>query len=225
MKPLYSQSEFDNTKSRQSLPLECLHCKSVFSKPKRIIQTVLKGTSDNRLDFCSRKCQAESQSPMIELSCDQCGKKFKKKPSHVKSKYKHHFCSHSCRSKWVNAHKTKGTRVSRIERWIAEQLSSMFPSIEFHFNRKDAINGELDIFIPNLKLAFELNGIYHYEPIHGTKKLEDIKTNDHRKILACAERGIELCIIDISSVSYVKPSKIQKFLDIISGIIRLKQTR
>ena len=93
--------------------------------------------------------------------------------------------------------------------------------LEFHFNRKDAINGELDIFIPSLKLAFELNGIFHYEPIYGPEKLGKIQNNDLRKSQACLERGIELCLIDVSSMTYFKPIKGRKFLNIIQNIINL----
>ena len=98
----------------------------------------------------------------------------------------------------------------------------MFPKLEFHFNRKDAINGELDIYIPTLHLAFELNGIFHYEPIYGTKKLDEVLSNDQRKMLACAERKIELCVIDVSSMTYFKPSKAQRFLDIVVSVLRLR---
>jgi len=41
-------------------------------------------------------------------------------------------------------------------------------------------------------------------------------------MLACAEQGLELCVLDISSIKYIKPIKMQKFLDIISSLIRSK---
>ena len=83
----------------------------------------------------------------------------------------------------------------------------LFPSLEFHFNRKDTINSELDIYIPSLKIAFELNGIFHYEPIYGPEKLGQINNNDERKMQACIEHGIELCLIDVSTLTYFKPEK------------------
>jgi hypothetical protein len=98
----------------------------------------------------------------------------------------------------------------------------LFPGLKFHFNRRDTINAELDIYVPSLRLAFELNGIFHYEPIYGPEKLGRIRNNDERKVLACAEHGIGLCVVDISSVKYFKPIKAQKFLDIVANLIRTK---
>jgi hypothetical protein len=155
------------------------------------------------------------------LICEQCTSPFIKRLSQIK-KTKHHFCSQSCAAKWNNTHKTKGTRISKLEKWLAIKLPQLYPSLEFHFNRKDAINGELDIYIPSLKLAFELNGIFHYEPIFGKDKLSSIRTNDARKAQACLEHGIELCLIDVSHLSYFKEQKAMKFLTIIQNIINLK---
>jgi hypothetical protein len=95
----------------------------------------------------------------------------------------------------------------------------LYPSLKFHFNRKDAINAELDIYIPSLKLAFELNGIFHYEPIYGPEKLAQIQTNDERKFQACLERGIELCLIDVSSFSYFKLEGAKRYLNIVTSIL------
>ncbi len=70
-----------------------------------------------------------------------------------------------------------------------------------------------------MKLAFELNGIFHYEPIYGDKKLGQIQNNDNNKFMACIENGISLCIIDTSKFGYFKLDAANKFLDIITNII------
>lgn len=133
------------------------------------------------------------------------------------------FCSHSCSATYNNTHKTHGTKRSKLEIWLEEQLTTLYSNLEIHFNRKDAINSELDIYIPSLSLAFELNGIFHYEPIYGKEKLEKIQNNDGRKFQACLENNIELCIIDTSSqIKFAEKSSI-KFLDIIIKIINIKQ--
>ena len=220
MKPLYTPEEFESAKSRQLLPFECKQCHKMFYKVKNQIQSILKGIHHQTGDFCSSKCQRTFNDPPLTVICQQCNKSFRKQSAKIK-KVKHHFCSQSCAAKYHNAHKTTGTRCSKLEKWLQEQLPILYPSLEFHFNRRDAINGELDIFIPSLKLAFELNGIFHYEPIFGPEKLVSIQNNDQRKFQACIERGIELCILDVSTMSYFKPIKCLKYLDIISNIINL----
>lgn len=156
-------------------------------------------------------------------SCTQCGKQFHRLANQFK-KFSNHFCSNSCNATYVNTHKTHGTRRSKLEVWLEQQLPSLYPSLEFHFNRKDAINAELDIYIPSLKLAFEFNGPLHYEPIFGPEKLAQIKNNDQRKHAACYERGIEMCWIDVSSFSYFKPTGAVKYLHMVQSIIDIKST-
>jgi hypothetical protein len=224
MQPLYSQAEFDSAKSRDLLSLVCIYCNKTFKRNKKFIQEAITGNYSKTGEFCSNKCQRAKESPPVIVNCDQCNKPFKKFESEIK-RNKHNFCNQSCAAKYTNAHKTKGTRVSKLERWLAEQLVLLFPTLEFHFNRKDAINGELDIYIPALKLAFELNGIFHYEPIYGPEKLGRMQSNDERKMQACHEHGIELCILDVSSVSYFKPAKVQKFLDIVISVVHSKLSR
>jgi hypothetical protein len=132
------------------------------------------------------------------------------------------FCNSSCAATYNNTHKTHGTRKSKLECYLETKLKELYPTLEFHFNKKDAIDSELDIYVPLLKLAFELNGIYHYEPIHGAKKLTEIQNNDHRKFQACLERNIELCIIDSSKLSYFKESNAKPYLEIVQKIIDQK---
>jgi hypothetical protein len=49
-----------------------------------------------------------------------------------------------------------------------------------------------------------------------------MQSNDHRKMLACAERGIELCVIDVSRQKYFKEQRALEFLPIITTIINSK---
>jgi hypothetical protein len=132
------------------------------------------------------------------------------------------FCSRSCAAKYNNANKIHGYRRSKLEIFAEQKLIEKFPTLEFHFNRKDAINSELDIYIPQLKLAFELNGIFHYEPIYSEKQLESIQNNDNRKFQACIERSIELCIIDTSKQKRFSERSSQQYIDIIFNIIEKK---
>lgn len=143
--------------------------------------------------------------------------------THLKQgKSYNYFCTHSCAATYNNTHKRKGNRKSKLEFYLEKELPLLYPNLEFHFNRKDTINSELDIYIPSMKLAFELNGLFHYEPIFGESKLEQIQNNDKRKFQACLERNIELCIIDASQLKYFKESNAKPYLDIIVDIINNK---
>ena len=146
----------------------------------------------------------------------------KRAAEHAKSKSGLSFCSRSCAAVYNNAHKTTGTRRSKLECWLEERLQRLYPNLDFIFNGKEAINSELDIYIPSLNLAFELNGIFHYESIYGNDKLKSIQNNDNRKFQACLENDIELCIIDASQHVRINDKTNQKYLDIIAEIINLK---
>ena len=101
-------------------------------------------------------------------------------------------------------------------------MKTILPTLEIKYNHKEAINAELDIYIPSLRVAFELNGIFHYEPIYGHDKLAAIQNNDSRKFQACLEKNIELVIIDTSHENYFKEKASRKYLDIILKIINIK---
>lgn len=238
MQPLYSAAEFSAAKSCDKLALQCLHCKKTFFLGKGQIRAVESAKKRNgyrahsegkhqsrRLhDFCSNSCRSRHHNPEVIVQCEHCKKSFAKQTARI-NKTKHHFCCQSCAARWNNAHKTKGTRVSKLETWISKKLPILYPSLEFHFNRTDAINGELDIYIPQLRLAFELNGIFHYEPIYGPEKLKKMKTNDARKYQACIENDIELGIVDVSAIKYFKEKTSVPILKIICKIINQKWCR
>ena len=219
MIPLYTDHEFLSAGYKTLLPLKCEHCGKIFNKTKNAIQcaALRKNRTYEGVRFCSRKCKGIAQTldhPYIP--CEQCGKSFRKLQIEIKrteKRHGRHYCSHSCATRWRNLHKTTGVTVSRMEKWIAEELAKTYPSMEFHFNKKDAIGGELDIYIPSLKLAFELNGLFHYEPTFGQKKLEDTQRNDQRKVRTCLQMGIKLVVIDTSKLTQFKPEKCRKHLD------------
>lgn len=188
-----------------------------FIKSVTSIRRIFNLSWNDFLKLCNLTPNNEMNDAIL-CYCTQCNTLFEKYLCEYK-KSPNHFCNSSCSATYNNTHKTKGTRVSKLEIYLQEQLTKLFPSLEIHYNRKDAINSELDIYIPSLKLAFELNGIFHYEPIFGEEKLTQIQNNDSRKYQACIEKGISLCIIDVSSLKYFKKDNAKKYLDIIVDII------
>jgi hypothetical protein len=210
--------------NKNTIKTKCKCCNSEMNIPLSQYKNSKSGNN-----FCSCSCTAKYNSPQriykntIKTNCKNCNKEINVIFSvQKKSKSGNYFCSQSCAGTYNNTHKTKGNRRSKLEKWLEEELIITYPNLKIHFNCKDAINSELDIYIPSLKLAFELNGIFHYEPIYGNDKLQQIQNNDNRKFQACIEQSIELCIIDASSFGYFKENKALKYLNIITTIINNK---
>jgi hypothetical protein len=222
MIPMYNDIEYTLAKGNDKLLLECEMCQNKFTKTKESInQALYNPNSKNKLKFCSNTCTSKANLKKIKLSCTYCGNDIFKTPSELKkSKSGNYFCSKSCTTTYNNKNKTSGITRSKLEIWLEEQLTLLYPNLPIDFNKKDAIGSEFDIYIPTLNLAFELNGIFHYEPIFGVDKLDKTKLNDISKSKACFDAKIDLCIIDTSAQKYVKPSTSQKYLDIINNIIK-----
>ena len=210
--------EFKECKSRATLPLECEICHTTFYKSKHNIQDGLNPNLKKQYNTCSRKCTSVLNGSLHYIKCKNCDTMFYKNDANFK-RSDSHFCSRSCAGTQNNKHKTSGTRRSKLEKYLEEQLIKLYPNLEIHFNRKDTIGSELDIYIPSLRLGIELNGIFHYEPIFGNKKFQQIQTNDKNKTIECAKYQIDLCTIDTSSQKYFKERTSLKFLNIICDII------
>ena len=80
----------------------------------------------------------------------------------------------------------------------------------------------MDIFCPTLKLAFEINGIFHYKPIFGEDTFKKIINNDLQKAISCKNNNIELMIINISDCKYLTKQQISKYYQYIKERIELK---
>lgn len=139
-------------------------------------------------------------------------------------KYKKKFCSQSCSAVHSNKNKKFGVRRSKIEKYIEKNLKKQYSHIKFLFNKK--LNGsEMDIFIPELNLAFEINGIVHYKPIYGEEKFKRIKLNDKLKLKICKKNNIELKIVNVSKQVKFNEEKSKKYLNKIYKIINGRDTQ
>lgn len=222
MIPLFTELDFNAASPSDNLLCQCEFCHKSFNIEKRKIKySQRKNDVKHNIRFCSLQCKYENQNTKLVVNCLNCNKQFLKILAETK-RNSHHFCSRSCSAIYHNAHKTKGNRRSKLEIYLENELTLIYPQLEIHYNNKNAINAELDIYIPSLKLAFELNGIFHYEPIFGKDKLTKTQTNDQRKFQACLEKNIELCTIDTSSIKYFKPKNVEKYIIIIKDLINQK---
>lgn len=83
------------------------------------------------------------------------------------------------------------------EALLAYLVKKQFPKqVMLRNYRPDWLEGlELDVYLPDMALAFEYQGIQHFVPIEiwgGEEKLRVQQKNDKRKYELCSERGIKL---------------------------------
>lgn len=120
--------------------------------------------------------------------CQECNTEFKKEGCEIK-RTKNNFCSKSCSASYNNRNKKHGCNISKLELYLQEYLSGY----NFEYNNRIVCDGlELDIYIDELKLAFEINGMVHYKPIYGDEKFEDIIKKDKLKNNLAKEKNITL---------------------------------
>lgn len=205
------------------MSITCLNCNKSFEATMVRIGVRQRANLKEPI-YCSQYCTGvHRRVEKVSTNCLICNKKLYIYPRlFTKSKTKRFYCNRSCAAKYNNSHKQHGYRRSKLEEWLETKLTEVYSKLDIHYNRKDAILSELDIYIPSLKVAFELNGIFHYEPIYGPELLTRTQNNDNRKFQACLERGIEFCTIDSSKQARFTEKSSQQYLDIICNIINLK---
>jgi hypothetical protein len=195
---LFTEEQYEAAKFRDFLLVKCDICGKDYLRTKRSVHVFIKRRFIK--DYCCMKCQKVSQSKTLPKECANCGKQIMVKSGIVKRREKSSqsnkfFCNHSCSAVYYNKHKIKGIRRSKLEIFLESKIKEEFPNLKMLPNDVTAINYELDFYFPTINFGIEINGIVHYEPIYGDKKFERTQYNDKQKILLCAEKGIELCII------------------------------
>lgn len=189
------------------LLLKCDGCGVSFSRLKSQCYA-------GKCNYCSHKCR-----PIITglqtYICKTCGLEVKRYAS-LTPKNGNVFCNNSCAAIWKNKYRdSKGTTRSKLEKWFETELIAKYPRLEFLFNKTSIIGMELDIFIPSLKLAFEINGVFHYKDVFNNGALEKRKELDIKKKMLCSSNNICLLEINTSEQIYFTEKSSRKYLDII----------
>lgn len=139
-----------------------------------------------------------------EVLCTFCKKPFMKESCQMLSKVGSNFCSRSCSASFNNRNKKYGLRRSKMEVFIEERLKQDFGDLLYLTSNKSVIGSELDFYFPSLKLAVEVNGILHYEPIYGQKTFDRIQMMDEEKRVNCESNGINLFVLNCKDDRYLK---------------------
>ena len=213
------------------ISITCLHCGKIIQRKKHKVK-------NKKYFFCNPQCKSlyfstlpkfndnkilsrqlflffPKRKELVSLTCEMCLKEFIRNPKkNRKNKIGKNFCSKSCRMRWYNINKSSilgGKIRSKFEINIEEKLKITFPNIEIDFNNRKLLGYELDVFIPSMKLAFEFNGIHHYEPIRGNDRFNQITFKDNQKQKMCKDLGIELITIDIRKIKNMNEEKLLPF--------------
>lgn len=220
MIPLYTQEEFDNAKVVDLLPCKCLNCGKTFYRKKQYLLEAIKGYEGNTAEFCSPACARMRQKASKIVECGWCGKSMNR-PIHTlrRSISGKVFCSRSCSSRYSQAHKTKGANRSMLEIFLEHRFSEIDLGYELRFNAKTAIQAELDIYIPALNIAFEINGVFHYKPIFSQEKFDKTLLRDKFKKSECFNKDITLYILDVSNDKDFNELDGLRYFDYILNII------
>lgn len=193
----------------------CSWCGSSFTREKKNETRQLKRNLGYK-PYCGKACFDKALDQKIVFFCETCGASGLRSPGKLST---HNFCSSSCSATFHNRNKAFGCRRSKLEIYIEECIQSELPDIWTVFNDRQALGLELDVYFPALRLALEFNGPLHYEPIYGDDTFHRIVDKDQQKLLQCAEQGIELIIIDVSSLSRFTPKAGQKYWNLLKPII------
>jgi hypothetical protein len=175
--------------------------------------------------FCSRSCWYGHQEKGIAFPCAQCQKLIRKTPAQIRQTKRNVFCSKSCAAVYNNKHKHRGIRRSKLEVFLEERLRQEFPRIELQCNARDVIDMELDLYFPELRLAIELNGIFHYKPIYGEEKLRRIQEIDKQKLGRCMKAGVKLFVVDISRVVHLTQAAREECWEFVKELVTSFQRR
>lgn len=160
---------------------------------------------------------AKANKPRIEPArhpsiCIECGKTHFVRGYQLKRRK---FCCGTCRNKYNNKF-IKGSR-SKAEILLEKTLLETFPDLNILFNDRLVLDGlELDVYIPQLKIAIEWNGIFHYRSTKGSV-LEQYIKKDELKQERCKKLNINLLVVKdmTSNPKYVK-SEIDNLVKTIS---------
>lgn len=107
---------------------------------------------------------------------------------------------------------------SKLEKFIVQSLLKNNYKVDFH-KEQTLVNTKLqiDIFLPQMDVAIEVDGPSHYEPVWGEEALKRNKKYDNKKTGLILGKG--LVLIRVKQIKDFSPSRAQLLYDQIHAIL------
>lgn len=197
-------AEFQTSEERKNYDKKCLQCQGEAFFPNKFCSQSCAATYNNQRKIKKIK-PSKKNNPQIQrdVKCCQCKLPITRS-SKNKTKHDKEFCSKSCRMKYFNIHFkiNSGSSINKSfpEEYLSDKISSQFTSLEIQKNNRIFLKCgyEIDILMPSINLAIEVNGPVHYMPIFGEDKLNLTQYKDAVKYAELNSRGVSFLIVDVS---------------------------
>lgn len=161
------------------------------------------------LDHEFEKASVEDELPLMCLNCGETFYKTKREIEHVLT---HHgsktldFCGNVCSAIFLNkTYRHRSKFEIFLEEYLRTNLPEYLPDLPIEYNCRDLFPEdphEVDIYFPTIKVAVEINGPHHYEPIFGKKRFEETIRNDLAVANCCYRDGILLVIMNMKDMDH-----------------------
>lgn len=194
-----------NALIKQQFPNLQLKSDSVYAKEYENMKLKsLQAAAKKKDDKIQRKA-IYYQTPKL---CKQCNQ-----PIPYEVKTYNDFCSHRCSALFNKSHLNFSVTRNKAEIYLEFLIRNKFPNLTIDTNNRQLLNTkyEIDILLPTVKLAIELNGPIHYIPYHGDQILKHIQNKDLQKSVELQKLQYTFLVLDISKYQNFK--KTVPFLD------------
>lgn len=165
----------------------------------------------------------------LPLQCLTCGKTFyrsKRKILRVMnnpaSRDRLDFCGRPCSAKFLNTFKRHRSKFEIFtEQYLNQNLPEYLPNFPIFYNVRDLFSEshEVDIYCPTIKVAIEINGLHHYEPIFSQERFVETIKNDNAVASCCYEEGICLVVFNTSEMQHFSKRKGELYAKALLDII------
>lgn len=219
MKKCYTcEKEYEKSNFKKYCSLDCYKTKSNFELGGSLIlnclyckQEVLKYKSEIRKNpdkiFCNSQCSANFMhltyrqpfAKTIVLECHFCNSIFERiQHKTTQGKTGKFFCSAKCSSTYLGT-QSKNFERSFMELYIQQKIELNFPYLTLIIGDTKQCNGlQLDLYLPELNFAIEINGPIHYINFFGDEYLKSVQERDQRKETICKNKKLLLQIVKCS---------------------------